>query len=569
MNNRKIFALTGAALLIISTILIALLGFPTRKEHSFSFKSTYKEKDVILKASYYEANNAEYAVLICPGYSCDRQKWRPMADLLLTNGCSVMIFDYSGQGASAGTIGFDNAKTDAIPAEIDDALAKLHELSGLPYESIILMGHSMGGRSILRLLYDYNNPSAVTSVTKKNIENIILMSPEVNYQHNAQASLFAGTSDAFEEPWVSYDAGNIENVNVYLFGSTADDIVKDEDILAIASHLGLSGLPSEGKVSKAGTNEYGSKITVDVVGGVLHSYQMYSPKFAKLVNNAVGDITGVIPTFATYKISFVYTSWILGLCGLFFCLYALNKENGETVSLYEQELTINDHGAFLKAKLLMWLPGFLFAFLICCLCVVIPFGSPVMNIPYMCCISGYGLAMLLAYRKGKFRGTSGHLARISFKIKADTKDILVTASALVVLLLFVWFVLYGTMYRLIPMNLRLFWVLFATILMTVGYYISGCEKDALVKSNASSGTMFLYNIIQYVALFILVAFYLIIKSYSGVIGQAQNMVFMYVFCVPLGDFIRKKLNNRFLGALTSAFVFQTFMITSAALIAIL
>lgn len=90
-----------------------------------------------------------------------------------------MTFDYSGQGASYEKIGFDNAKTDEIPKEINDALTYLHTLSNIDYENIILMGHSMGGRSILRLMYDYNIETANTKVAKKNIKNIILFSPEV------------------------------------------------------------------------------------------------------------------------------------------------------------------------------------------------------------------------------------------------------------------------------------------------------------------------------------------------------------------------------------------------------
>ena len=42
--------------------------------------------------------------------------------------------------------------------------------------------------------------NAITTVIKREIGNVILISPEVNYNYNAQASLFAGTSDEFEEP---------------------------------------------------------------------------------------------------------------------------------------------------------------------------------------------------------------------------------------------------------------------------------------------------------------------------------------------------------------------------------
>ena len=104
--------------------------------------------------------------------------------------------------------------------------------------------------------------------------------------------------------------------------------------------------------------------------------------------------------------------------------------------------------------------------------------------------------------------------------------------------------------------------------MSVGYYISGVEVDMLKKAKVKRRTYILYNLIQYVALFLFVLFYLAIKSYSGFIGQMQNMILMYVISLPLGNYLSRKLNNRLYGALLSSFLFQAMMITSAAIIAI-
>ncbi len=191
MTLKRVLIGIGIAAIVLSIVSFAVLNVNTMGEETFSFESTYQGDEVTLKATIWENDEAEYAVLICPGYSCDRQKWRPLANLFTSNGMTVMSFDYSGQGGSYGTIGFDNAKTDDIAVEIADAIEVLHDRTGIDYDHIILVGHSMGGRSILRLLQDYNNPDAVTTVTKRNIENVILIAPEVNYFANAQASLFA------------------------------------------------------------------------------------------------------------------------------------------------------------------------------------------------------------------------------------------------------------------------------------------------------------------------------------------------------------------------------------------
>ena len=572
MKNKKslIFLIIGLCSIVISTILIFICSFDTLGGKNVYFKSSYKDDEVTLNGTYYEKKDAEYAVLICPGYSCDRAKWRPMADVFLSNGMSVMTFDYSGQGNSFGRIGFDNAKTDEIPREIDDALTYLHEISSLDYENIILMGHSMGGRAILRLMYDYNIEGAETTLSKKNVKNIILFSPEVNYKHSAQASLFASTDDENDYPWKDYSPKAIKGVNVYLFGSTADDVVSDYDILRISEKLTGKEAQEKGATYFEETNEYGSKVTVGVADGVLHSYQMYSPTFAQYLSNSIEGITGRVSSYKSYIMSFVYIGWGFALVGVSFVLFSLTKtpslaKEGEIKM--DDVPVINDAKSFLLRKLLLWLPGLLIGFLICCLCIVLPFGSPIMNIPYMCCIAGYGLTMLFFYRKGKFKGTDGKLPKPSFKVHSSKRDILECVFISLSLIVFVWFVLKMTMYNLLPYNIRLFWLLFSTILMTVGYYISGVEGEMLKKSNAKWFVTLLYNLIEYVALFLFVLFYLAIGSYSGFIGQMQNMLLMYVLTIPLGKYVAKKFENRLYGALVSSFVFQALMITSAAIIA--
>ncbi len=572
-SKKNLFLLiSGLVSILFSSVLIFLCSFHTLGGRTLHFNSTYKNDEVSLSATYYEKKDAKYAVLICPGYSCDRAKWRPMANIFLANNMSVMTFDYSGQGNSFGRIGFDNAKTDEIPKEIDDALIYLHNISSIDYENIILMGHSMGGRSILRLMYDYNIEGAETRVTKKNIKNIILFSPEVNYKHSAQASLFASTDDENEYPWKDYGPNAIKDCNVYLFGSTADDVVSDYDILRISERLSGKDVQEKGIASFSKTNDYGGKITVGISSGVLHSYQMYSPQFSQYVLNSISDISGISSSYPSFLISFVYVGWVFALAGIFLTLLALNSspslaKEGE-IPLEDDVPIIENEKSFLLRKLLLWLPGLLMGFLICCICVVLPFGSPVMNIPYMCCIAGYGLVMLFFYRKGTFKGTKGKLPKISLKIHSNKKNIIECILVSLVLILFAWYVLKMTMYNLLPFNIRQFWLFFATILMSAGYYISGVEGDMLKKAKAKPYIVLLYNLIEYVALFLFVFFYLAIKSYSGFIGQIQNLLLMYLLTIPLGNYITKKLNNHLYGAVISAFLFQALMITSAAIIAI-
>ncbi len=567
-KNSLIVLLTGLGMMLFSLIICILATKETFGGKNLSFDSSYKEKRVTLKANYYEKKDADYALLLCPGYSCDRAKWRVMMNVVLSSNVSVMTFDYSGQGGSYGKIGFDNAKTDDIPTQIDDALKMLHSLSKIEYENIILMGHSMGGRSILRLMYDYHVVDADTKLEKKNVKNIILFSPEVNYKHNAQASLFASTDDENEYPWKDYSSKAIEGIDVYLYGSTADDVVSSYDILRIGERLADKKTIEEGCIDFVMTNERGGKVTIGVTSLVLHSYQMYSTRFADYLVSSLKNITGREISYPTWIVSCIYIGWIFALVGIFLSLFSLSMKDEKQETDFVAEVEIVNMRSFLLNKLFLWIPGLLIGGLICSLCVVLPFGSPVMNIPYMCLIAGYGILLFILYRIGKVKGTSGKMERISFKAKAKRKEIILAILVPCFFSFYVWFILKMTMYNLLPFNIRLFWLVFSTLLMSIGYYVSSYEEDLLKKANAKKSILVLYNLIQYSALFLFVFFYLAIKSYSGFIGQMQNMLLMYALTLPLGNYVKRKIHSRLYGAIVSSFLFQAIMITSAAIISV-
>lgn len=563
---KKILLTLGAGLLMAAMLMGMLIVAPLKNEKRITFESSYKGRQVMLCGGYFEVPNAEYGVVLCPGYSCDRQKMNATAALFVKNGFSVFSFDYAGQGESGGTIGFDNAKTDAIAQEIADAMDAFHELSGISYEKTVLFGHSMGGRSILRLLYDCSNPEAVTNIVKRPVGYAILSSPDVNYHFNAQASLFSGASDAVEEPWASYSASNAAGTQIFLYGSTGDDIVTHRDIWEIYRHLGGTSGQREGVGKDWCINDTGSKVTVEVVPGVLHSFQFYSADFARMLNEACSDISGKPAAYPAGAFYGIYLSWICACIGALLITktlsYGQDGGNAETVPV------IYNMRRFLRAKALLWIPGVIFAFGVCCICVVSPWGSPIMNVPYMCFIAGYGIVMLLCYRRGRFPGASGKLPRPHFRFGCAQGKAIVPITVVALLTFAGWFTLRCTVFRLFPFNFRLVWWLFAGLLMTIGYYVSGVEEDMLTNAGASGAVRLLYATINYIPLLLFAGFYLVIRSYSGLVQQLINLALMYILFIPMGEYLKKALRNSLAGAMLSAFLFQGMMLTSASLIAL-
>ncbi|MCQ2431754.1 MAG: alpha/beta hydrolase [Clostridia bacterium] len=559
MKTKKLSIRTviGLILMLCSLIGIFIINLPTMKEDVLRFDSVYEGRTTNLEASYYEVSGAGYAALICPGFSCDRQKLRTIADQFVSAGITTMTFDYSGQGASDGVIGFNNAKTNHIPTEIHDALVLLHERSGIPYDHIILAGHSMGGRSILKLftLDFYREPVGAA----------MLIAPEVDYVFSLQSSIFAGTTDAEEAPWDTYNGQYTAGTDIYLISSTFDDTVSHKSTIELFKRLGGETDKSRGTVTPmiSTINEYGSNISLCVVPGALHSYQMYAPQIKSVLNQAITDFTGIPTHYSPWAAYLLYLLWFIGFAGAYLILGELTP--AATVSAGEIPV-LDDFGTFIRRKALLWIPALLVMFLICCISVVMPFGSPVLNIIFMGSIAGYGAVLLLAYRKGRFRGTHGHLPKPTLKIRRD--GLLVTLSVLVCMVIYMVYAVRTGLYRVMPFNFRtLFWIL-AGGAMTIGYYVSGAETDMLAAAGVSRGKRLLYQLIQYVPILLYTVSYIALGSFSGLVEQMQNLMFMYVFALPLGRFFRIRTGNRLFGAAVTAFVFQAMMLMSTALIAV-
>ncbi len=115
-----------------------------------------------------------------------------------------------------------------------------------------------------------------------------------------------------------------------------------------------------------------------------------------------------------------------------------------------------------------------------------------------------------------------------------------------------------------PTNFRLFWLVFATAVMSIGFYVGRTESVML--SGVSSAKSVLYNSTQYMLMFLMGIAYLAMGSFSGLIGLIQNLLLLYI-CIFAGNIIAKLTNNIW-GSICSAFLFQTTMLTATCLMVV-
>ncbi len=64
--KRRLPLCLGILCLLIAFLLMFMLNLPTQNERVIRFSSHYGDKPVTLEASFWPADGAEYAALICP-----------------------------------------------------------------------------------------------------------------------------------------------------------------------------------------------------------------------------------------------------------------------------------------------------------------------------------------------------------------------------------------------------------------------------------------------------------------------------------------------------------------------
>ena len=526
MKNKVIFII-GLFLIILSLAVLALVSNPTKDGEKISFSSG----DNTLVGTYYKVENSKKAILLCGGFSSDRAMLRPLANMFVSSGISTLTFDYLGHGESSSYVGFDNATNGQTLQEIKLAIAKLKELENLKAEDILLLGHSMGGRALLEL--------CITNDEAVEYDQIILISPQINYDNNTQSSTFTGVNDSTIAPWKDMNGENLNKTKITLIGSTSDDIVSSESMQEIYTRI-----------------QDNNNVTLTMVDGVFHSYMVYSTKVAKALFDNCDCLTKTGSSMMA-----MYLAWFVIIIGLIMALLALEKLLPENKN--QVVLSLVNFKVFIAFKLLLWLPSLLVMALIAVVSVIMPFGSPIMSIVFIGGIAGYGLISLLVYSKGRMKGVNGVLKDLK-SAKLENKNIVLSLLIFFAVLAVYVISLASGLYNLFPLNYRMFWLVFASCVMSVGFFVA--RHEGLMLEKESAMRIFIYNTVQYVLLVLMAIAYLFMASYSGLIGLVQNLFLLYI-SIFAGNCIAKLTNNLY-GSIAAAVLFQSSMMTATCLMVV-
>ena len=494
--KKRIFYI-GGVLLVIGVFLTIVSTWNLNYE---SYKVSDGEETI--DARIYEGG--ETAVVLVHGFSSDKAYNYRLANILQRNGFTVVLFDSQGHGQSTGTIGFDNAQTEDLVSNLEAVVTDL-EVKGFATEDIILIGHSMGARTIMQY-----------ATYGDTFKDIVLVGPEINLLPNTQSSFFTGAND-LEMPFVSRMSKSSPMSDVLIITSTWDDISpveSNEELLSVLN---------------SGTSSYTREIVV--VNRVLHNYELFSPQ---VINQIIEYIE---PSGSGYIFQYVYL-WIIGLLFILASPIVMFKSFKQKSVLQLKELDRK----FFKTRLLMWLLSIVALILLVGITFILPIRKPFFSVQFVYIVGGYGLVSLLLFRKKQ-----------KFSLSKELKDIQ-SIKVIKPILFGLVFVIVSSIVRysgfnIIFRNIDMFiWYILFVILMTIGFYVLAKDSN-YVNLTATKRQKIYWNIIKYFPFYIFAIVYILLGSLSGITTSVQGLLFL-----AYGVYVSKLVNIKADNDLVSSFI---------------
>jgi pimeloyl-ACP methyl ester carboxylesterase len=494
-----------------------------------------------LSGTYYPGS-IDSGVVLAEGFGSDQTALKSLVEVFSLHGYHVLTFDFSGHGRSQGGLGFDNAETDRLALQIQDALGVFEEITRLDRNEILIVGHSLGSRAALQY----------ASLEKDPVAGLILLGTQVNLVTNVQAEVFTGVVDA-NLNWIQDLGPNNPRSNILLISSDWDDILPPEAAGLLMEKLaGVQTLPGKG-FGSVEENNYRRWIQLD---GVLHNFQIYSQKALFEVLAGAESMLGrqgiqkLDPGTAQTR----YLSWAGGVLGLFLLLIGLNGSlPGQILESETKTLILEHPRRYFVSKIMFWIPALIPGALLGGLIFLLPLGNPAYNLIYISFLGGYGILLLVLYHQGWMPGVRGKLKLYSIHLW-NRSAFYVTGIFILITLVITFYARTGWFYTLAA-NHRLIWALVFSPITALGFWI-GWQENLMLSAGSGkvSARLIANGLIGLLPFFLYAGFLASIGSLSGVVGAVQGLVIL-AFSIACGVLFQKIGRNFFLTA-----IFQSFLI---------
>ena len=510
-----ILSFVGLFLVLGSIIIVAVIDRPLANRQLVSFFASTGDA---LVGTYYPGTES-VGVILLEGFGSDQVTMTSLASEFARSDWHVFTFDFSGHGRSPGTLTFDNAQTDRLANQALAAIEEFKLLSNLRSEQIFVIGHSLGARVALQS----------ATMNPQQVAGLVLLGAQVNLSKNLQSEFFTGTTDT-NLPWVQVLGKENPRVPILLISGIWDDILTPENAELLYKQLG--GI--EGK----------SLRTLIVLPAIVHNYEPFSYQVLNQINkwlngmailtpnqfgiytektDVVADGFNQLPITSTVRIF----CWVLGLIGLLVFFTNGNRllSLSDIVTKKISKPEVVNINRFLWGKLLLWFAALPVAMILGSLFFIIPLGKPVFNLIYVGFIGGYGIMLLILYKRGKIPGVQGKHLFVTEKTPFEWKRVLIAlVIVLGVLILTAAYARTGWFY-VFPINVRLVWLVIFTPFTALGFWIGLHEAQMLPQQRGAQTALTLIGLFPFFLYTLLMA---ALGSLSGMIGGFQGLIILWL-----------------------------------------
>ncbi|HUU78113.1 MAG TPA: alpha/beta fold hydrolase [candidate division Zixibacteria bacterium] len=557
MNRKGVFygsfTILGIIMVIICVALQISINVPLFHKEKIQFSDHYGNK---VSCSYFSSTSISHndkGIMLFHGFAEDQHSMNSYIDSFLQLGFQIFTIDFTGHGLSSGYFTLQEQVDNVTANEVLLAKEQFKKISNLTDNQIYMIGHSLGGRAILR----------AATLDPNICAGLVLIGSPVNLDGGYMIN----------SVWLEELSPLNPKTNISIITGTLDDVLSSTDAIQIFEKL------SGAKFNESGSSILTSQnniIELNIINCLLHTYEVISPKSIVTAILSIyhfsqeifpKELPQQIQNHQLYRLS----TWLLIPIGLFyfvvFGIYFLDQtklgfneeitknndddkiENSETIN--SSSIKLVNTKRYFSYKPLILLSSFLFGGLYAIIFFVLPFGLPTFTLIYACPIAGYGTIMLILFATGKVPGIEGKWQPNTIELKEFLdwkKPIIALLIGSVITVVFALVINFSWNNVLTP-TVKIYWLVILTLVTSLGFYVKRKESELIREVHPGRYNYIFYNNLLYLSPFILVAFILLFMGISFLFIDAFHGFAIFTLVVFSGGLIHRFCKNTYFTAL--------------------
>lgn len=574
----KIFSVLGLVTLLATVSVLIAIDYKLFNNQKVTFTDP---KGNVLRGTYYPGTEPAGIILV-HGFGEDRISLKSYSSEFVALGFHVFAFDFSGHGRSNGVLPADSENEFILANQVLSAKEQFKSLSNLSDNEIFVVGHSMGGRAIVRSVI----------IDSDNIAGLILLGAAIGgaeSENQTNVTLFQELGT------------NTPSCDLLIITGTWEDVLPPK--AARGLYQQLTNESATGLTARTTTPE-GHLRELIIFKRLLHNYEGCSPKAIAYTKNWTTNNLGwtVGQVYSAKKTVVRICFWIIGLvalgCTVIFGPFWFTKKTNQKKVVSDKNATVDtldfqnvdqieqqnnsynnlsnnlsvvaanfqliNPKKFLVMNLLVWLGAFPLFFILALLFLAIPLGIPYFSLVYVGPIASFGLVVLLLLLINRFMGVESN-----WKIKEEInylqknfqwKKVLASCGVFVGLIGFSIVFMNSGLYFIYPPNIRLFWLTLFTLFSSIGFYALQL-RDLIIDSYQEKIWQMkaLTNLIFFLPFVVIIGYFGITGSILFFIDGIHGLIILTIVILS-GKLFQKIGNTRLITAVFQAFFLNLLVI---------